>query len=121
MYTATLQAQDTITIAGNNNPEQINFHLHQISIHQGDSIASYIIEDPGDSNERMFQLASIRYNGKYLIGGRGIKNDSIYALIYALNSNGSLDTLVSPIHTDLTATIWDMYIDSENLLNVFIT
>ena len=108
--------EDTITISGNRY-DLSGLYLYQMSI-EGDSIRTYILED--STYTRVFQLANIRHNGRYLIGGSGKKNGEYYALIWVVNLDGSLDTLISPVHTDERAVIWDMYIDSEGLLTAFI-
>jgi len=110
---------DTITITGNKQPELTSFLMHQMSL-EGDSITTYIIKDHNRPFTRMFQLATIQRNGKYYIAGDGVMNDSSFALIYIVDHDGSLDTIISPIQTDWTANIWDLIFDSQGLLTAFI-
>lgn len=114
---------DIITLSGNNNPEQVEFYLHQMSINGGDSITTYIIDDPSVDLDRMFVLNTIYYNDKFLIAGTGnIANTNLdNSIIYVVDElSGEVDTLLMIDQQNRSSAIWDLLEDSEGNINAFI-
>lgn len=110
--------KDTITITGNH-PEQDRFLMHHMTL-AGDSLSTYEIRDTSDLYTNMYQLATVKHNGKYYLGGTGLRSDSSYSLIYIVSTEGELENLLIPHITNLNSDIWDMLIDQDGLVTAFI-
>lgn len=114
---------DIISLSGNNNPEQIEFYLHQMSIDGGDSITTHIIDDFSVDLNRMFQLNTIHYNGKFLIGGAAsiVNTDLNNSIIYVVDDmSGEVDTLLFLDQQNGNSIIWKLIEDNEGNVLAFI-
>ena len=111
---------DTISIVGNDINTREKFLLHQMSIEQGERIATYEVFKEDELYTDMFYLRNIRFSHRNLIAGRGIKNDSMFALLYLVNDKGSVDSLIRVDSSDLAARIWDIHVDQDGNLIAYI-
>lgn len=113
---------DVISLSGNHNPEQIEFYLHKMSIDGGDSITTHIIDDDSVDLDRMFQLSTIHYNGKFLIGGTAnvVNSNLNNSIIYVVDdTSGEVDTLLILDQQTNSSAIWELIEDSDgNLLAI---
>jgi hypothetical protein len=91
-YTLTIY-EDTIFIAGNRDPQQDIFLIAKYDL-DGERIAFESIEHNELKFERMFLLLTAVFNNRILLSGHGRRNDSTYNLLYILNRQLELDTLV---------------------------
>lgn len=108
---------DTITITGNNDQNNESFQMAHFTL-EGQKIGETItIEHPTRKFTKMFQLTTQYFSDKYAICGTGKLADNVhYSLIYVVNKNGSLDTLITLNQTSNTSVIWDSFIDSQGRL-----
>lgn len=107
---------DTIIMVGNEDITQESFFIHKMTL-DGDSITTYNIDD--EFSNIFIQNVTL-YNEHLIVTGSGILNDSISALLYVVNMDGTLDTLIQSARTTERAVIWDALVDQQNRLNVFI-
>ncbi len=107
---------DTITLVGNEDVTQSSFFIHKMTL-DGDSITTYNIDD--EYSQIFIQNVTL-FNKQLIVTGSGILNDSISALLYVVNMDGTLDTLIQSARTTERAVIWDALVDQQNRLNVFI-
>jgi len=112
---------DTITVTGNNNQDYGSFQMAHFTL-EGQKIGETIkIEHPTKKFTEMFQLTTQYFNNKYVICGTGKLVDNVhYSLIYVVNKEGILDTLITLNQTNNTSEIWDSFIDFQGRLTTLI-
>jgi len=93
-----------------------SFFVHHMTL-DGDSITTYNYDD---EFSRIFIQKVTMFNDQIIVAGDGILNDSMSALLYVINKDGSLDTLIQSAKSNERAIIWDALVDQQNRLNVFI-
>ena len=111
---------DTIYITGNDINTGEQFRMHQMSINGGDSLATYDISSIENPFEEMFQLATVIFNNQIIVAGDGEADGNESALIYVVDKTGGVDTLIISETTGLNATVWDMQVDRDGSLIVYI-
>jgi hypothetical protein len=75
------------------------------------------IEHPTQKFTRMFQFTTQYFNNKYVISGSGkLSNNIHYSLIYVVNKDGILDTLIRLNPMSNKSELWDSFIDSQGNL-----
>jgi Secretion system C-terminal sorting domain len=110
---------DTITVTGNNDPYNTAWRMAHFTL-DGEKIGeTFEIDHPTEKYTRMFQLTTQYFNGKYVICGAGRQGDIRRSLIYIVDKNGALDTLIAIEPTNLDSDVWDSYIDSQGRLTTY--
>ncbi|HZV70176.1 MAG TPA: T9SS type A sorting domain-containing protein [Saprospiraceae bacterium] len=114
-----LIVNDTITVTGNNDPYNTAFRMAHFSL-DGEKIGETVeIEHPTKKYTKMFQLTTQYFSGRYVICGAGRQGDIHSSLIYVVNKNGILDSLISLDPTSNDSDLWDSFIDSQGRLTTF--
>jgi hypothetical protein len=112
-------ANDTITVTGNNDPFNTAFRMAHFSL-DGEKLGETIeIEHPERKFIRMFQLTTQYFNGKYAICGVGWEGDTTWSLIYIVDKDGTIDTLITVEPTDWESDLWDSFVDNEGRLTTY--
>ena len=110
---------DTITITGNNDPLNTAWRMSHFTL-DGEKIGATIqIEHPIRKFTYMFQLTSQYFNDRYVICGSGWEEDTIWSLIYIVDKQGEIDTLIILDGYDRISACWHSYIDSEGRLTTY--
>ena len=104
---------DTITVTGNNDPFNTLFRIVHYNL-DGEKFGETIeIEHPSEMFSSMFQQNTIRFENKTLVTGRGIQNDTMQGLIYVMNDQNTLDTLIRLEPQDRLSVLWDLELNSK--------
>ena len=104
---------DTITVTGNNAPFNSKFRMAHFTL-DGVKIGQTIgVDHPVEKFTNMFQLTSVRFNDKTLITGSGIQNGIEYGLVYVMDKDDQLDTLLLLEPQEKISTLWDVNIDND--------
>ncbi len=110
---------DTIFLSGNH-PSQTKWLWHQMSANGGDSLATYEIFDEGNIYVEMFNLGQVKRGNQFCIYGPGEIDNNESSLLYFVDHQGNLDTLVALLETDIDSDPWEIIPDHEGNLVVFI-
>ncbi|MDF1695370.1 MAG: T9SS type A sorting domain-containing protein [Saprospiraceae bacterium] len=110
---------DTIFISGNH-PSQEKWLWHQMSVDGGDSLATYEVFEEGNIFNRMFNLGQAKYGDQFCIYGPGNRDDRETSLLYFVDQNGQVDTLVELFNTDIDCDPFEVIPDNEGNLVAFI-
>ena len=117
-HRTTFIEDDTIYISGNEYFSEQKFILHKMTT-DGDSVATFDVLSSDVPYTDMFLLAVKKFNNDIVLGGRGIYQDSMHTLMFVINENGSVDSVINPTSHTSSSKIWDITIDNENNLVVF--
>ena len=111
---------DTIFISGNY-PGLDRYYWHQMFVNGGDSLATYeIVGNVGDYKE-MFNHGTVVFGDQFCIYGTGeVANDDESSLLYFVDQQGKIDTLVKLVTTGVDADPWEVIPDNEGNLVAFI-
>jgi hypothetical protein len=112
--------EDEIIYISGNHPTLQKWQWHQMSVNGGDSLATYDIFEEDNIYDRMFNLGQIKYGDQFCIYGSGIKDMVGESLLYFIDKNGHIDTLVHLFPTGLFAAPWRIISDNEGGLIMFI-
>lgn len=111
-------ASDTITVIGNNFPSNTHARMAHFDFN-GNKLGETIeVFHPTKNYTSAFQLTAQKLNGKFHILGTARADDLQHALMYVVQPDGVLDTLVT-IASDRKATSFDSDIDIEGNLVSF--
>ena len=110
---------DTITVTGNNDPLNTAFRMAHFTLHGSKIDETFEIEHPTKKYSGMFQLTTQYFNNKYIICGPGMKGDTNWSLMYVVDANGLLDTLITLQPTNYQSDLWDSYIDKNGRLTTY--
>jgi hypothetical protein len=110
---------DIIYISGNHSTLE-KWQWHQMSVDGGDSLATYDIFEEGNIYGQMFNFGQIKFGDQFCIYGSGIKNMMGESLLYFIDNNGQIDTLLHLFPTGLFAAPWRIISDNEGGLICFI-
>jgi hypothetical protein len=111
--------EDTITATGNNAPLYTKFRMAHFNLN-GEKLGETIeIEHPIDKFTSMFQLTSLKFQNKRLVTGGGIQNSIVYGLIYGLNADNELDTLIMLEPQDQESIMWEVKVDKDDNLYTY--
>jgi|GEM_PF-5757633 len=105
---------DVITIAGNSENRDI-FRMARYDL-LGNRLGDIIeVFDPQDEFAGMNHQTTILFQDKVLVAGRGIQGDSMFSLIYILDSeNYSLDSLIRLNPHDRRSVMWDLEVTNND-------
>jgi hypothetical protein len=110
---------DTITIAGNNAPDYTKFRMAHFDL-DGQKLGETIeIEHPVEKFTYKFQLTSVRFQNKILVTGTGMQNSIEYGLIYVMNTDDELDTLIMLEPQDKESTMWEIAVGKNGFLYTY--
>jgi Secretion system C-terminal sorting domain len=110
---------DTITITGNNDPQNTLFRMAHFDL-DGNKLGETLeIKHSTDNYESMFQLTTTCLNGKYVVSGTGIKDDSMSSLVYVVDKSGQLDTLIELDRNEHISRLWHSYVDAQGRLTTY--
>lgn len=87
-----LFSNDTIVLAGNENTESKSWYLHYMSM-EGDSIATFEVDDNNDETVLMLVLGMAEFNDKYVLAGKAV-DTSRTSILMSVNKDGSTDTVI---------------------------
>jgi hypothetical protein len=110
---------DTITITGNNAPFNTKFRMAHYDFN-GQKLGQTIeIEHPIEKFNSMFQLTSVRFQNKTLLTGTGMQNSIEYGLIYIMNADDELDTLLMLEPQENRSVMWEVTVDNDGNLYTY--
>jgi hypothetical protein len=110
---------DTITIAGNNAPAYTKFRMAHFDL-DGQKLGETIeIEHPVEKFTYKFQLTSVRFQNKTLVTGTGMQNSIEYGLIYVMNADDELDTLIMIEPQDKLSIMWEIAVSEDGYLYTY--
>jgi hypothetical protein len=110
---------DTITVTGNNDPFNTAFRMAHFTL-DGEKIGETIeIWDSTRNFVRMFNLTTQFWNDHYVICGQGWEVDTAWSLIFSVDKNGAIDTVLTLEPTNSDSDLWESYIDSEGHLTTY--
>lgn len=112
-----IRRNDTLLYAFHNAPSKSHFNLYLSDADTGDSLT--VIQLPIDSSYTRQLVHELKYyHGKYYLGGRGfIEGEGMIPLLYVLNQDFSVDTLLTlPAYQDTRIMDLKMMADSTLLL-----
>jgi hypothetical protein len=110
---------DTITIAGNNAPAYTKFRMAHFDL-DGQKLGETIeIEHPVEKFTYKFQLTSVRFQNKTLVTGTGMQNSIEYGLIYVMNAEDELDTLIMIEPQDELSIMWNIAVSEDGYLYTY--
>ena len=110
---------DTIFLSGNH-PSQSRWLWHQMSIDSGDSLATYEIVDEDNLYIEMFNLGQVKRGNQFCIYGPGEIDNNESSLLYFVDHQGRLDTLIALLETDVDSDPWEVIPDNSGNLLAFI-
>ncbi|MEE9438637.1 MAG: hypothetical protein V3V14_06520, partial [Saprospiraceae bacterium] len=110
---------NTITVSGNNDPYNTQFRMAHYNLN-GQKLGETIeIEHPTEKFTRMFQLNTVKYGDNVLVTGTGEQNDTAYSLIYVMDNQSQIDTLIKIEPSSKYSVMWDVEINSNGELLTF--
>jgi hypothetical protein len=110
---------DTITVAGNNAPLNTKFRFAHFDL-DGQKLGQTVeIEHTEEKFTRMFQQNVVRFWNKKLVIGRGIQNDTMQGLIYVMNNEDGIDTLIRLEPQEDRSVIWEVKVDMDGYLYTY--
>lgn len=112
---------DTITVAGNINNPPLNtkFRMTHFDL-DGQKLGQTIdIDHPEEKFTRMFQQNGVRFQNRNLVIGRGIQNDTMQGLIYVMNNEDELDSLIRLEPQEDRSVIWDASVTDDGYIYTY--
>lgn len=110
---------DTITITGNNDVTNSAFRMAHFTL-EGLKIGETIeIDHPIEKFTNMFQLTTQFYSDNYILCGTGRKDNIRYSLMYVVNKNGYIDSLIKIEPSNKMSSLWESFIDGAGNLTTF--
>jgi hypothetical protein len=110
---------DTITVTGNNAPLNTKFRVAHFDLN-GKELGGIIeIEHPTEQFNYMFQLTSVRFQNRTLVTGTGMQNSIEYGLIYVMNAEDELDTLIMIEPQDELSIMWNIAVSEDGYLYTY--
>jgi hypothetical protein len=110
---------DTITVTGNNDPFNTAFRMAHFTL-GGDKIGETIeLRDSTRDFIRMFNLTSQFWNDHYVVCGPAWEGDTAWSLIFVVDKNGTIDTVLTLEPTNADSDLWESYIDNAGLLTTY--
>lgn len=91
-------------------------HFGTDGIKKGETIR---IEDEIEKFSNMFQLVTTSFQNKILVTGKGIQNSIEQCLIYVMNDQNDLDSLITLEPQDRRSVIWDVEVSNQDELYTF--
>jgi len=110
---------DVIYLSGNH-PSQKKWLWHHMSIDGGDSLRTYEIYDSTNIFDSMFNLGQVKFQDKFCIYGPGNQDGNESSLMYYVNKEGELDTLITPFTSSRDADPWEIITYKDEYLILFI-
>lgn len=110
---------DTIFISGNH-PSRDRWLWHQMSVDGGDSLATYEIVDTSNVYQLMSNFGTTKWGNRFCIYGSGEMGTYETSLLYLVDKNGKLDTLLDILTTNVDADPWEIIPDNDDNLVAFI-
>jgi len=105
---------DTLIVGGNNDEFNNKFMLALLDTHGNQIGSTMTVDHPVEKFTRMFHQNTVQFNDKLLISGRGIQNDTMKGLVYVLDANFELDTLIQLEPQEWRSVLWDIEINDQN-------
>jgi hypothetical protein len=110
---------DTITVTGSAAPLYTKFRMAHFDL-DGEKLGETIeIEHPVEKFTYKFQLTSVRFQNKTLVTGTGMQNSIEYGLIYVMNADDELDTLIMLEPQDKESTMWEIAVGKNGFLYTY--
>jgi len=110
---------DTIFISGNH-PNRDRWLWHQMSVNGGDSLATYEVIDTSNVYQLMSNFGTTKWGDRFCIYGSGEMGTYETSLLYLVDKNGKLDTLLDILTTDIDSDPFEVIPDDEGNLLTFI-
>lgn len=104
---------NNVAITGNNYLNNTAFRMAHFDLNGTKQEETIEVEDEIEKFSNMFQLVTARFQDKTLIAGKGIQNSLEQGLIYVMNDQNELDTLISLEPQDRRSVIWDVEVADE--------
>lgn len=118
-FEATIISNDTITFASNNDPINTHFRMAHFDL-DGNKISETMeVKHPTLHFTSSFQLTFQKVKDKFFIMGSAERNEDNHSLLYSVDSNGRLDTLLIMAKAGRRSTVWDSDLDHEGNLVTF--
>jgi len=112
--------EDVIYISGNH-PSQKKWLWHHMSIDGGDSLHTYEVFDSTNIFDSMFNLGQVKFQNGFCIYGPGNQDGMESSLMYFVNKQGELDTLLTPFISNGDADPWEIVTSEGKHLTAFIS
>lgn len=110
---------DTIFISGNH-AQRDRWLWHQMSVYGGDSLATYEVIDTSNVYQLMSNFGTTKYGNKFCIYGSGEMGTYETSLLYLVDNEGQLDTLLDILTTDIDSDPFEVIPDNDGNLVAFI-
>jgi hypothetical protein len=116
---SSLIMNDTIFIMGNNHPQNNKFLIAWYDL-DGNRLGLKEVFHPEIQLTSIFIISSTVFNNQILMSGQGRRNDSTYNLVYVLDQNFELDTLIIPTKTRFINSPRGFFVSKDGLLTIMI-